>query len=231
MRYLITDDANNTLATLDVPKTEGTTTVVIERADDPDLTLCGIDLHGDGTVVVGHWPEGEDWHRVFTTTGVPNAYSGGTPPRTLDPLYRLSTVKRAMETAFDRAYGFGGLDALDVFREATLALLANPRSEYPNPDSDADSDECNPDKDTPDEHGPAPAPAAAPVPTVTVRKSGTRYTSEFSALPGRTFGPWDFPEMVQDLTISALLEPRAARDLVMDAAVANDGAATAPINR
>ncbi|MCX4826637.1 hypothetical protein OG883_44155 [Streptomyces sp. NBC_01142] len=61
-------------------------------------------------------------------------------------------------------------------------------------------------------------------PTVTVHAARGRYTAEFSALPGRTFGPWDMAEMIQDLTISALLEPREARDLVFDAAV--KGAAT-----
>lgn len=37
------------------------------------------------------------------------------------------------------------------------------------------------------------------VPTVTVRKKGARYTSEFSKLPGQTFGPYDFAEMIRDL--------------------------------
>jgi hypothetical protein len=61
-------------------------------------------------------------------------------------------------------------------------------------------------------------------PTVTVRATRGRYTAEFSALPGRIFGPWDMAEMIQDLRISALLEPLEARDLVFDAAV--EGAAT-----
>lgn len=65
-------------------------------------------------------------------------------------------------------------------------------------------------------------------PTVTVRATNGRYISEFSALPGRTFGPWDMPEMIQDLTVSALLDRREARDLVFDAAV--DGAATTETN-
>lgn len=57
------------------------------------------------------------------------------------------------------------------------------------------------------------------VATVTVRKRGQRFTSEFSALPGRTFGPWDMAEMIRDLTVSALLSRYDARNLVMDAAV------------
>lgn len=62
-------------------------------------------------------------------------------------------------------------------------------------------------------------------PTVTVTRKGKRFVTSFSALPGRTFGPWDFAETVRDLTVSALLPPRAARDLVLDAHAA--GSATA----
>lgn len=61
--------------------------------------------------------------------------------------------------------------------------------------------------------------------TVTVRKCGQRFRAEFSALPGRVFGPWDMAEMIQDLTISALLPRLDARTLVMEAAV--KGSATA----
>jgi hypothetical protein len=64
--------------------------------------------------------------------------------------------------------------------------------------------------------------------TVTVRATGDRFVSEFSPLPGRTFGPWDLPEMIQDLTISALLTPLQAREVVMDAAVL--GEATTEMN-
>lgn len=53
--------------------------------------------------------------------------------------------------------------------------------------------------------------------TVTVRKHGKRFTSQFSVLPGRTFGPWEMAEMIRDLTVSALLTPMQARDLVIDA--------------
>ncbi|MFI1765347.1 hypothetical protein ACH41H_25275 [Streptomyces sp. NPDC020800] len=97
-------------------------------------------------------------------------------------------------------------DALDAFVRATLASLADPNSEAPNPSNQTGGN----------------LRTAATVPdtqTVTVRKTGDRYVSEFSALPGRTFGPWDFSEMIRDLKVSALLTPLAARDLVMDAAV------------
>jgi hypothetical protein len=58
--------------------------------------------------------------------------------------------------------------------------------------------------------------------TVTVRYDpGHRaWLVEFSKLPGRTFGPWDFGETVRDLRVSALLEPVEARNLVMDATAA-----------
>lgn len=61
--------------------------------------------------------------------------------------------------------------------------------------------------------------------TVTVTKKGQKFTVTFSRLPAHTFRPWGFPETIRDLTISALLTPLAARDLVMDAAV--QGSATA----
>lgn len=54
--------------------------------------------------------------------------------------------------------------------------------------------------------------------TVTVTAKGSRYAVSFSALPGRSFGPWEFAETVRDLRVSALLTPMEARDLVMDAA-------------
>ena len=63
--------------------------------------------------------------------------------------------------------------------------------------------------------------------TVTVTKRGERYVSTFSKLPGRTFGPYEFADMIRDLRVSAFLSPIAARGLVMDAAV--NGSATTAI--
>jgi hypothetical protein len=65
--------------------------------------------------------------------------------------------------------------------------------------------------------------------TVTVYKKGKRFRVEFSRLPGQSFGPWSFAETIRDLTVSALLEPLQARDLVMDAAV--KGSATSQTGR
>lgn len=62
--------------------------------------------------------------------------------------------------------------------------------------------------------------------TVTVTKRGNKFVSRFSALPGRTFGPWSRNEMVLDLTVSALLTATAARGLVNQATDA--GTATVP---
>ncbi|MEX5635771.1 hypothetical protein [Parafrankia sp. FMc2] len=56
-----------------------------------------------------------------------------------------------------------------------------------------------------------------------------RYTVEFSALPGKKFGPWDYRETQRDLTVSALLEPTEARALVLDAFV--EGSATREVSR
>ena len=56
--------------------------------------------------------------------------------------------------------------------------------------------------------------------TVTLVKRSTgflRYKLEFSALPGQRFGPWEFDETVRDLTVSALLAPLDARNLVLAA--------------
>lgn len=44
-----------------------------------------------------------------------------------------------------------------------------------------------------------------------------RYTVTFDALLGRTFGPWSYAETSRDLTVSADLEPAAARALIFDA--------------
>jgi len=63
--------------------------------------------------------------------------------------------------------------------------------------------------------------------TVTVTKKGKRFVSEFSQLPGRKFGPYDFAEMIRDLRVAALLTPLEARDLVMEASV--NGKASVPL--
>lgn len=61
--------------------------------------------------------------------------------------------------------------------------------------------------------------------TVTVTfKGADRFTVAFSKLGNRQFGPWDFPETVRDLRISALLSAQDARDLVL--ASAKTGSAT-----
>lgn len=63
--------------------------------------------------------------------------------------------------------------------------------------------------------------------TVTVTfKRTDHFTIAFSRLGDRQFGPWDFPETVRDLRISALLSAQDARDLVLEAA-ANGSATTA----
>ena len=62
----------------------------------------------------------------------------------------------------------------------------------------------------------------------TMRKFGDEtsraYTLTFSKLPGQPFGPYSFTQAVRDLRVSALLEPLAARDLVLDATT--EGTAT-----
>jgi hypothetical protein len=68
--------------------------------------------------------------------------------------------------------------------------------------------------------------------TVTVVKRRTGfplYTLAFSALHGQTFGPWAFDETVRDLTVSALLSPIDARNLVLTALIC--GSVTSPTAR
>lgn len=56
-----------------------------------------------------------------------------------------------------------------------------------------------------------------------------RYTLTFSALPDKTFGPYDFVETGKHLYIAALLPRMTARDLVLTAF--ENGSATAPTER
>ncbi|MEV6676241.1 hypothetical protein AB0N09_05140 [Streptomyces erythrochromogenes] len=105
MLYLLTDDARRALVSLPVPA-EGMATIAVERADQPGLLLAGIDLHADGTVNVGHWPDGEDWERVLTTHGVPNAYGTSTPAQPspvplLDP-EDAALITRLLQAAIDQ---------------------------------------------------------------------------------------------------------------------------------
>jgi hypothetical protein len=60
--------------------------------------------------------------------------------------------------------------------------------------------------------------------TTTQRTGLPRFTVEFSALPGRVFGPHNFTETAHDLHIAALLSLADARNLILDAH--NQGSAT-----
>jgi hypothetical protein len=71
----------------------------------------------------------------------------------------------------------------------------------------------------------APAPAEAP--TVTVTYARKRWSLAFSKLPEQSFGPYELAEAVSQLRVAALLEPIDARNLVLDAAAADDHTATA----
>jgi hypothetical protein len=53
--------------------------------------------------------------------------------------------------------------------------------------------------------------------TTTQRTGLPRFRLSFSQLPGKTFGPYNFTETARDLTVSALLSPMDARNLVLDA--------------
>lgn len=64
--------------------------------------------------------------------------------------------------------------------------------------------------------------------TKATKQLNAKYTVSFSVLPDRTFSPWDFVRTVHDLTISALLSPLDARNLVLDAHV--NGTSTSRVN-
>ncbi|MFF0754465.1 hypothetical protein [Streptomyces sp. NPDC004267] len=137
MRFLITDDSHRTLVAVDVPDT---ITVVVERADRPDLMYAGLDFHANGSLTVGHWPDGEEWQVLHHTEGVPS----GSDSEVISPLppeqYTLDAVRTALEVARDRANAFThDAYALNILFDATLALLVNPSSQYPNPDDEANS--------------------------------------------------------------------------------------------
>ncbi|MEV8535667.1 hypothetical protein [Streptomyces sp. NPDC051211] len=76
MRFLITDDCGTVLATVEAPP-EGAVSVAIEREDEPDLLFASADLYGDGSVHVGHWPDGVQWEVLLRSTGTPNPYGSG----------------------------------------------------------------------------------------------------------------------------------------------------------
>jgi hypothetical protein len=63
--------------------------------------------------------------------------------------------------------------------------------------------------------------------TTTQRTGLPRFTVEFSALPGKKFGPQNFTETAHDLHIAALLSLADARNLILDAH--NQGSATCAV--
>ncbi|MFE2852675.1 hypothetical protein ACFXJO_16285 [Streptomyces lavendulae] len=105
MLYLLTDDSRRALVSLPVPD-DDMVTVAVERADQPGLLLAALDLHADGTVNVGHWPNGEDWERVLTTRGVPDAYGVHIPadpaPVPLLDAQDTALITRLLQAAIDQ---------------------------------------------------------------------------------------------------------------------------------
>ncbi|MFB7836183.1 hypothetical protein [Streptomyces sp. NPDC056056] len=100
MQYLITD-SSRALITVDVPE-DDIRSIVVERNDQPALLLAGIDLHPDGTVTVGHWPNGTDWAEVLDTRGVVNEYGPSTPHPAPVPLLDLqdaALITRLLQAA------------------------------------------------------------------------------------------------------------------------------------
>ncbi|MFI9772203.1 hypothetical protein ACIHJG_35875 [Streptomyces sp. NPDC052415] len=125
MQYLITDDSRQILTAIDVPDNPDgeSTTICIERADRPDLLYVGVDLHNDGTAVVGHWPDGEDWDRVVSTAGVPDACGHSTPARPAEPTYTRAQVTEALNSARARLAATGDPAVLDALIQSVLASV------------------------------------------------------------------------------------------------------------
>jgi hypothetical protein len=127
MRFLITDDSRRTLAAIDVPDTPDgeAATIGIERADRPDLLYVGADLYADGTVSVGHWPDGEEWESLARTAGVPDTCGHATPALPAEPTYTRAQVTQALAAA--RAHlpaSTADSIALDAFAQAALDSLS-----------------------------------------------------------------------------------------------------------
>jgi hypothetical protein len=84
-----------TIATL-TPQADDAVQVSIDRNGS---ALAGLDFRADGTVHVGHWPDGEVWETAAVMTGSPNGY-----------------------TAEDAARGQGYAAAIDVMRAENLPM-------------------------------------------------------------------------------------------------------------
>ncbi|MFI5864763.1 hypothetical protein [Streptomyces sp. NPDC051546] len=128
MRYLISDDSRRILTAIEVPDApEGeSTTIGIERADRPDLLYVGADLHNDGTIVVGHWPDGEEWERVVSTAGVPDACDHSAPAHSGEPTYTRAQVSAALAHARARLAPDEDPAVTEALIRATLGALPAP---------------------------------------------------------------------------------------------------------
>ncbi|MFE9252841.1 hypothetical protein [Streptomyces sp. NPDC007088] len=127
MQFLITDDHRRILAAIDVPETPDgeAANIGIERADRPDLLYVGADLYGDGTVSVGHWPQGEEWESLVRTDGVPDPCGHTTPAHPAEPTYTRAQVEQALRAAEAQLTpSTGSTKHLGALVRATLDLLA-----------------------------------------------------------------------------------------------------------
>ncbi|MCX4681646.1 hypothetical protein OG413_41330 [Streptomyces sp. NBC_01433] len=128
MQFLITDDSRRILTAIDVPDIPDgdASTIGIERADRPDLLYVGADLYADGTITVGHWPDGEDWDRLVHTAGVPDQCGHTTPALPAELTYTRAQVSQALADARARLeVSTAEAAALDLLTEAALAALGS----------------------------------------------------------------------------------------------------------
>jgi len=75
MRFQISSPSRGMQTAIDIPADSEPAVIMVERADRPDLVCVGIVLHPDGTIAVGHWPDGECWTALVRTQGVPDGAS------------------------------------------------------------------------------------------------------------------------------------------------------------
>lgn len=82
MRFTLSE-GTCTVAALDVPDEPGESrTLAVERPGPFSCPIIGIELHPDGSVSVGHWPDGEQWVAVLHSAApAPTPQADAEPPQ------------------------------------------------------------------------------------------------------------------------------------------------------
>ncbi|WP_440581054.1 hypothetical protein [Streptomyces sp. PT19] len=164
MQYLITDGSRQILTAIEAANPEGGGTIIyIERADRPELLYVGVDLHSDGTVVVGHWPDGEHWDRVVSTAGAPDMCGQFSPAHPAEPTYTRAQAIEALTRASTSLAYTGDPAVLDAFSQAVLDSLLPPEAKGVEAGWAVDVRGTQTLHTTPPAAAPAPKPTPEPV--------------------------------------------------------------------